>query len=142
MGLAMCLCNTKAKPAIKQNDKREFDKGSEHMSKGTAKEKRIIALAYFHRYGWIAIMTGLIFLIPQYTLLIVSLCLIASSVWSLIGYKLKWKHIYCSHQNAHRQDMTPHHICWMHINKSEAYGAPVISLVVGVVILFVIMILC
>ena len=116
MGFALCLCITKAKLAIKQNDKQEFDKGSEHMSKGTAKEKRIIALAYFHRYGWIAIMTGLILLIPQYALLIVSLCFIAISLWSLIGYKLKWKHIYCSHQNAHRKDMTPHHISWTHIN--------------------------
>ena len=26
------------------------------MSKGTAKEKGIIALAYFHRYGWIVAM--------------------------------------------------------------------------------------
>ena len=119
----------------------EFNEGSKHMSKGTAKEKRIIALAYFHRYGWIAIMTGMIFLIPQYTLLIVGFCFIATSLWSLIGYKLKWKHIYCSHQNAHRKDMTPHHICWTHIKKSEAYGAPVISLVVGVA-LFVVIMLC
>ena len=115
------------------------------MSKGTAKEKRIIALAYFHRYGWIAIMTGLILLIPQYTLLIVSLCSIATSLWSLIGYKLKWKHIYCSHQNGHRtanghrKDMTPHHICWTHIKKSEAYGVPLIFLIVGVALLAVMM---
>jgi len=26
MGLALCLCNTKAKLAIKYNDKEEFDK--------------------------------------------------------------------------------------------------------------------
>ena len=115
------------------------------MSKGTAKEKRIIALAYFHRYGWIAIMTGMIFLIPQYTLLIVGLCFIATSLWSLIGYKLKWKHIYCSHQNGHRtanghrKDMTPHHICWTHIKKSEAYGVPLIFLIVGVALLAVMM---
>ena len=111
------------------------------MSKGTEKEKRIIALAYFHRYGWIAIMTGLILLIPQYALLIVSLCFIAISLWSLIGYKLKWKHIYCSHQNAHRKDMTPHHISWTHIKKSEAYGGPLIFLIMGVA-LFAVMMLC
>ena len=111
------------------------------MSKGTTKEKRIIALAYFHRYGWIAIMTGLILLIPQYALLIVSLCFIAISLWSLVGYKLKWKHIYCSWQNAHRKDMTPHNICWTCVKKSEAYGVPLISLVMGVA-LFVVMMLC
>ena len=130
-----------AKALPRQLDILEFDEGSKHMSKGTAKEKRIIALAYFHRYGWIAIMTGLILLIPQYTLLIVSLCFIAISLWSLIGYKLKWKHIYCSHQNAHRKDMTPHHICWTHIKKSEAYGGPLIFLIMGVA-LFAVMMLC
>lgn len=111
------------------------------MSKGELTAKRVIALAYFHRYGWIAIMMGLVFLIPQYALLIVSLCFIATSLWSLIGYKLKWKHIYCSHQNAHRKDMTPHHICWTHIKKSEAYGVPLIFLVMGVA-LFAVMMLC
>jgi hypothetical protein len=111
------------------------------MSKGELTAKRVIALAYFHRYGWIAIMMGLVFLIPQYALLIVSLCFIATSLWSLIGYKLKWKHIYCSHQNAHRKDMTPHHICWTHIKKSEAYGVPLVFLVMGVA-LFAVMMLC
>ena len=110
------------------------------MSKGEMSTKKVIALAYFHRYGWIAIMTGLIFLIPQYALLIVSLCFIATALWSLIGYKLKWKHIYCSHQNAHRKDMTPHHICWTDIKKSEAYGVPLIFFVMGVT-LFVVMML-
>ena len=116
-------------------------KGCADMSKGELTAKRVIALAYFHRYGWIAIMMGLVFLIPQYALLIVSLCFIATSLWSLIGYKLKWKHIYCSHQNAHRKDMTPHHICWTHIKKSEAYGGPLIFLVIGVA-LFAVMMLC
>ena len=110
------------------------------MSKGEMSAQKVIALAYFHRYGWIAIMTGLIFLIPQYALLIVSLCFIATALWSLIGYKLKWKHIYCSHQNAHRRDMTPHHICWTDIKKSEAYGVPLIFFVMGVT-LFVVMML-
>ena len=111
------------------------------MSKGETSAKGVVALAYFYRYGWIVIMTGLIFLIPQYTLLIVSLCFIATSLWSLIGYKLKWKHIYCSWQNAHRKDMTPHNICWTCVKKSEAYGVPLISLVMGVA-LFVVMMLC
>ena len=104
------------------------------MSNMEISAKRVIALAYFHRYGWIAIMAGLIFVIPQYTLLIVGLCFVTTALWSLIGYKLKWKHIYCSYQNAHRKDMTPHHICWTHIKKSEAYGETLIFLVMGVLI--------
>ncbi len=111
------------------------------MSKGTAKEKRIIALAYFHRYGWIAIMAGLVFTLLKYALLIFGLCFILYSLWSLIGYKLKWRHIYCSFQNTHRKDMTPHHICWSHMKKSEAYGGPLLFLALGVALL-AIMVLC
>ena len=110
------------------------------MSKGEASAKRIMALAYFHRYGWIALMVGLIIFMPKHVFLIVSLCFILNSLWSLIGYKLKWRHIYCSFQNAHRKDMTPHHICWSHIKKSEAYGVPLLFFALGVA-LFVIMIL-
>ncbi len=110
------------------------------MSKWETSAKRVIMLAYFHRYGWIAIMTGLFFILPKYALLIVSLCFIITSLWSLVGYKLKWRHIYCSFQNAHRKDMTPHHICWSHIKKSEAYGEPLIFFVLGVT-LFVVMML-
>ena len=111
------------------------------MSKGETSAKRVIALAYFHRYGWIAIMAGLIFILPKHALLIVSLCFITTSLWSLIGYKLKWKHIYCSFQNTHRKNMTPYHICWSHIKKSEAYGVPLLFLTLGVALLGV-MILC
>ena len=111
------------------------------MSKGEISANRVIALAYIHRYGWIVIMLGLIFILPKHTLLIVSLCFIVTSLWSLIGYKLKWRHIYCSFQNAHRKDMTPHHICWRHIKESEAYGVPLLFLTLGVALL-VVMMLC
>ena len=111
------------------------------MSKGETSAKRVIALAYFHRYGWIAVMIGLVFILPKHTLLIVGLCSIAASLWSLVGYKLKWRHIYCSVQNTHRKDMTPHHICWSHIKKSEAYGVPLLFLTLGVALL-VVTILC
>ena len=75
------------------------------MSKGTAKEKRIIALAYFHRYGWIAAMMACIAIWPKQMLLIFSVACISFSVWSFIGYKKKWKHIYCSYQHIHRKRM-------------------------------------
>ena len=61
------------------------------MSKGTEKEKRIIALAYFHRYGWIAAMMACIAIWPKQMLLIFSVTCLSFSVWSFIGYKKKWR---------------------------------------------------
>ena len=102
------------------------------MSKGEASAKRVIALAYFHRYGWIATMIGLALIKPKLALYSVSICAIAFSLWSLIGYKLKWRHIYCSFQNAYHKTMTPHSIHWSQIKKSDAYGVPLIFLVLGI----------
>ena len=110
------------------------------MSKGTEKEKRIIAMAYFHRYGWIAAMMACIAIWPKQMLLIFSVACLSFSVWSFIGYKKKWKHIYCSFQNSYHQKMTPNNIQWHKVKKSDAYGVPLIFLIIGLALL-VIMIL-
>lgn len=94
------------------------------------RNSRIIALAYFHRYGWIAVM--LICFIITKSLYTIGAFSIAFSIWSLIGYRLKWKHIFCSYQNAYHMSMTPNRISWDIIRKSDAYGIPAILFVVGV----------
>ena len=108
------------------------------MSKGTENEKRIIALAYFHRYGWIGAMMVCIAIWPKQMLLIFSVACLAFSVWSFVGYTKKWKHIYCSFQNAYHQKMTPNNIRWSKIKKSDAYGVPFIFFIIGLA-LFVVM---
>lgn len=107
------------------------------MSKGEASAKRVIALAYFHRYGWIATMAGLVLITPKLTPYIVSICAILFSLWTFFGYKLKWRHIYCSFQNAHRKTMTPYSIRWGQIKKSDVYGCSISFLVFGLMFLIV-----
>ena len=109
------------------------------MGKGTEKEKRIIALAYFHRYGWIAAMMACIAIWPKQMLLIFSVACLSFSVWSFIGYKKKWKHIYCSFQNSYHQKMTPNSIQWNKIRKSDAYGVPLVFCIIGLALLVVMM---
>ena len=108
------------------------------MSKGTEREKRIIAMAYFHRYGWIAAMMVCIAIWPKQTLLIISVACLSLSVWSFIGYKKKWKHIYCSFQNSYHQKMTPNNIQWHRVKKSDAYADPVTFLIIGLAFLVII----
>ena len=98
----------------------------------------VILLAYFHRYGWIAVMTGCILIWPAFALYILCVGFLIFSIWSFIGYKCKWKHIYCSHQNSSHQKMTPNAIHWNQIEKSEAYGIPLIFFAFGMVGLIVI----
>ena len=59
------------------------------------------------------------------------------ALWSLVGYRLKWKHIYCSNQNASRQEMTPDHIRWDTMKASDAYGAPLVELIIGLACLVI-----
>lgn len=92
---------------------------------------KIIALAYFHRYGWIAaMMVCMGFWSAQMTYILCAGCII-HSIWSFVGYKCKWKHIYCSYQNAYHQKMTPHCVRWHQIKKSDAYGVPLIFFTLG-----------
>lgn len=105
------------------------------MSKGTAKEKVIIALAYFHRYGWIVAMMICIVVWLQQSIYIFSVGCTAYSFWSLIGYKNKWKHIYCSYQDAYHQKMTPNSSQWHKIKKRDAYGIPLMFFIIGLALL-------
>ena len=66
------------------------------MSKHSEKEKRIIALAYMHRYGWIAILFGCIVIFPKAVFLIFGVGFIADAIWSFVGYKCRWRHIFWS----------------------------------------------
>ena len=103
------------------------------MNKMNDAANKIIILAYLHRYGWIVIMLACIAIWIEQIFYILGAGCIGFSIWSLIGYKCKWKHIYCSYQNAYREKMTPHSIRWHKIKKSDALGVPLIFLVFGII---------
>ena len=101
-----------------------------------SRANRIIALAYFHRYGWIAVMMICICFYPEYAVYLMSGFCMGFSVWSLVGYKLRWKHIFCSYQESSHQSMTPHSVRWGQIRKSDAYGIPLIFAVLSLMLLY------
>lgn len=63
--------------------------------------------------------------------------LIAFALYQFIGYKCKWKHIFCSYQNSYRKKMTPDKINWSKVKKSDAYGLPIIFGTLGILIIIV-----
>ena len=93
------------------------------------KRKIIIALAYLHRYGWFALLLVSLYLIPYY--LTFFAFYIFYSIWTFIGYKCNWKHIFCSFQNANHQKMTPDSIRWDLIKKSDIWGIILIFAFLG-----------
>ena len=103
------------------------------MNRKSNADLDIIFLAYFHRYGWIAMTLITLFLFPDKIFVIFSMSYLMISAWTLIGYKRKWKHIYCSFQNMNHEKMTPYSVDWNRVKKSDAYGIPIIFGVLGLV---------
>lgn len=95
----------------------------------------IIFLAYFHRYGWIASMALTTYFTKR--ICVIGISCILFSIWNFLGYMLKWKHIYCSYQNAHHMPMTPDKIRWDTVKKADIYGVSAIFMILGIALLLV-----
>ena len=106
------------------------------MRNSDTSDKKIIVLAYLHRYGWsLPILVGsfLPSAIQRWAYMFVFL---GYAIWSYVGYKCKWTHIYCSYQNTTNQKMTPNFVCWDNVKTSVAYGLPVLYLILALVCVF------
>ncbi len=102
-----------------------------------SRKKRIIALAFFHRYGWICTMLVVLFVLREHFLTICGSCMMIYSIWTFIGYKRKWSHIYCSYQNMCHKDMTPSDIHWNLVKKKDFYGMAAIDFVLGATVFII-----
>lgn len=105
------------------------------MNKADRTEKIIVALAYLHRYGWIAAMMVCTAIWVEKMIGIFSVGCLSFSVWSYVGYRRKWRHIYCSFQDACHQKMTPNHVQWHKVKKRDAYGTPLVFFIIGLALL-------
>lgn len=78
----------------------------------TKEKKKIIALAYFFRYGHIASMIVITILIQNlgfkdFSQVILSVLVLGYGVYTLVGLKFKFIHVYCGMQEAYRLKMNP-----------------------------------
>ena len=94
-----------------------------------------IVLAYMHRYVFIFLAMFLPGI--RYGLTGIGAGLLLYAIYSLAGYLLRWKHIYCSYQNACHQKMTPSHVDWSRIKKRDAYGIPAIFGFLGIALMLI-----
>ena len=96
-------------------------------------EYNVKTLALWVRYGWPIAMLALTCVLESPLFLGINLC--AFALYLFIGYKLKWKHIYCSYQDAYHQKMTPNRMKWSMIRKSDAYGIPAFFCIMGIALI-------
>lgn len=91
----------------------------------------IIILAYMNRYLWFVLM---LFIDDMF---LMGICFIVFGLYQYIGYKYKWKHIFCSYQNIYHKKMTPDRINWSKVKKSDIYGISIILGTLGILAIIV-----
>lgn len=67
----------------------------------------VVMLAYFHRYGYFALMLVLIYTLHVDVTFLIGSMMAIDGLYTIIGTKLGFRHLYCSMQNANHQKMTP-----------------------------------
>lgn len=91
--------------------------------------KLIRTLAYCHRYGWVVVILILTRFFNPW--LVVSTGSMCYALWTFIGYKMRWEHIYCSFQNAYHLPMTPGKADWKKVRKFDVYALTGTFMVLG-----------
>ena len=110
------------------------------VKKKESRNFTIVALAYAHHYIYLILIVGIPLLIGGENLVLgMGLGFLFYAVYTFVGYKLRWKHIYCSFSIPHRAPkgwkMKTNNCNWKSINKVDAYGVPILFGLFGVVCL-------
>ena len=100
----------------------------------TAGHTAIILLAYWHRYVFLILAPFLPVALAHSkddALLGMGVGMTCYGLYTLLGYLLRWRHIYCSFQSTYHQRMTPGNIRWHNIRKRDVYGVSAIFIALG-----------
>ena len=95
-------------------------------------------LAYMDRYVFpLAIlaagMLAELFWDRDVMLFVLGLGILLDGIYNLVGYLCRFKHIYLCYQSMSHTKMTPTRIEWNRMSKKDAYGVPVVLIIVGIV---------
>ena len=106
------------------------------MSKMQDRGRRVRFLALCHRYGIIVLVVAALAVCMKlrcnYLLLILGVGFLLLAAWDTAGYFLRWRHVYCSWQNAKKRKMTPNDIRWGTVDKKEYFLCVILNVVVGI----------
>ena len=114
-----------------------------NQKKQDPKIGRILFLAKCNRTLFPTLAAGIPLLLSfvhgdkRITMLSLGGSVILYGLYQLMGYLLRWTHIFCSYQNAYHVEMTPEDVDWEWVKKSDAYGVPVVFGVIGLLCIVV-----
>lgn len=106
------------------------------MKKKKPRDMTVVALAYAHHYLYLVLIVGVPLIIGGDSLFLgMGLGFLLYAAYTLIGYKLRWKHIYCSFSIPHRArkwKMKTNNYNWKSISKVDVYAVAIMCGLFGV----------
>ena len=110
-----------------------------HMEAAMKKKQRdmtVVTLAYWHHHFYLIFLVGISLLVGgDGCILSLGVGFLFYAAYTLVGYKLRWKHIYCSFSIPHRTKgwkMKTNNYNWKSISKAEVYVASIIWGLLGI----------
>lgn len=107
------------------------------MKKKQPRDMTVVALAYAHHYLYLVLIVGVPLIIGGDSLFLsMGLGFLLYAAYTWIGYKLRWKHIYCSFSIPHRAHrgwkMKTNNYNWKSISKVDVYAVAIMCGLFGV----------
>lgn len=110
------------------------------MKKKQPRDMTVVVLAYAHAYLYLALIVCVPLLIGgENRFLGMGFGFLLYAAYTLIGYKLRWKHIYCSFSIPRRAPkgwkMKTNNYNWKSLSKIDIFGLPIVIALFGAVCL-------
>lgn len=105
--------------------------------KATAPQKtdKTVYFANIYHFFFLPILVLVALFWRGKTLLVMGSGFVVFALYSLIGYKCRWKHIYLAFQEMQKQKMTPKRIDWNTIELSKALKFPIMFGILGAIMI-------
>ena len=97
------------------------------------KTPKEVHFANIYRYFFLPVLVIVALFWRGQTLLVMGSGFIAFALYTFIGYKCQWKHLYLAFQEMQRSKMTPNHIQWNTIKTGTVLKFPILFGITGVV---------
>ena len=105
--------------------KKTEKKATAVKSAAPQKTPRAVHFANLYRYFFLPVLVIVSLFLKGNTLLVMGIGFVAFALYSIIGYKCRWDHIYLAFQEMLKRRMTPNNIQWDTIRPFDALKFPV-----------------
>lgn len=97
------------------------------------KAPKEVHFANLYRYFFLPVLVIAALFWRGQTLLVMGTGFLAFALYTFIGYKCRWKHLYLAFQEMQRSKMTPNNIQWNTIKTGTVLKFPILFGITGVV---------